>query len=611
MPSGLTDEQAIRLLEQCVNQAERRHAQKVLNWLTNYKAYRGVLRGVADRWRSRLAPKYGFQILETLYCNIAEENPRVKILPLNAGSVHGARCMTKIRNYQRTKDYWAEKLPFYGKQGLIMGGSPMKISWDQQVVQSRGRRYTTDPVTGLTVEEWYEGPLMLKDQPTFTPHDVTDFLPDPHASRIDECGWVIFRYWVSYDQLYELRERKGENGEPLGVYKNVEDLKETRNGVASGQATAMPLDESAKHDRDGQIEVLELWSRDFLLAWGNRRVLLRNQGHPYQHRQIPAVYFSSNPDLYSIDGISEMEVIRDLQWAVWFFLNQRIDNTRLLNNAIILTLNPDADTDLYEFKPGAIWPVDSPNDIDVWTPDHNIVEVSIQAEEQLKSDMMNLTSAIPTLSGAWEGADPQTATEVNTQQALAAQRLKVKKMLLNGSLRRAELQAIALNQQLMSAPIEHRISKGEDDYDFEQLTPAEIALGEFDASVLDGDESALRMQERAEANEMLGALATEILPICQAFGVQPNVVPILEKWASSYGFPDGAEIFHQLPPGVQAALQAASMQGGGGAGPAPLAGGAPPGPGQPLLPPGNGQPEPQTPPSHVLNGPGGPIPFPQ
>jgi hypothetical protein len=60
----------------------------------------------------------------------------------------------------------------------------------------------------------------------------------------------------------------------------------------------------------------EIWTDDQLVVIGNGQVLLRRQPNPYWHGKKPIVIAQTRPDLFEMVGVSETELVDDLQQAL-------------------------------------------------------------------------------------------------------------------------------------------------------------------------------------------------------------------------------------------------------------------------------------------------------
>lgn len=474
------------------------------------------------------------------------------MLPNGPDDVLGAKALEKLIALQRKRDRFDFKQAIFVKQALIMGLSPGKVSWDYRYGPTTKKEFTPIMGGGFQVSEVVDQ-VKECDQPTFTPVPVEDFLWDPSASNLDQAAFVCYRTWTTMEHLREM--------EAAGVYSNIDDL--TENG--GGRQDALQ-DTFIQRDRKNRIEIVEFWKRDRLIVLANRSVVIRDEPNLFWHGKLPFVVASPNPDLYSLEGLSDVDLVLDLQAARWELLNQTIDNTRLLNNAIIMARDTIDDPDKLKFAPGELWLVADPAEVLMWTPNHNVTTSALEMDERLARDFQDITGAIPYLSGAGEGSvDQNTATGINIIQSMAGKRIVAKRNMIYDAYREIGLQWIALNQQLLSAPERMRIET-EEGFDFPVITPQDIQC-ECDYDIEDAAESLNRQQERQEALALWNAIVPQMQLLAQG-GAPINAKEPVLKLLSSFDVKNPEAWLGQLPPMV-------------GGQPIPGSGQVPPGAGQP------------------------------
>jgi hypothetical protein len=502
---------------------ERPHTTFVTEADRRYRAYRGVLEDSAEAavFPVREHPAYAFQVIETMAASLLDPRPRwrLRVAPRMASPAEiekyraGTRANEILLNDQLSNDHFAEKQRTYSLQGLITGITAGRSSWRFEEVVARSREpyqhNIPHPVTGLP---WVSIPMMrdveqlevVHDDPTFEPKDIRDLIWQDGAISLQRSDRITERDWYSFDELKRL--------EKAGYFENVDQLKESRNiaqQVGVNDREQGLTDEDRAKDR---IEVLTMWFRDAkapgglrVVSIGNRKVLLRDRPSPFWLERLehpfPFVVASSQPDLFKIPGISEVEVIKELQDMLWSLGSQRLSNLQLINNAVWL-LNKNSDNaDDFDVYPGAKNLVDDPQEIQQWSPNPIVATVSLEAEALLKADLQNIPGASPALLGQQQD-NTQTATEVSLVTSLAQRRLGVKKMQFGWSYMRMGEQWIALNQQYVR-----------EDRDIATTGPdGAIAWNEIKQDVIQGryrispeaiDESLVRQERRAEQQAKL------------------------------------------------------------------------------------------------------------
>ena len=541
------------------------HAQYVRNVDEWYKAYRGVLelRSRASEWRSKLAPSYIFQVVETLTANVVDPAPRWAVRPqprmasqeeiimLNAG----AKANELLLNEQIRIDHLAEKKSAFAKQAFIANMSVWKTYWKYEQGITRKQQVVTeqDSATGLMVQrvKRVESKGPVKDDPTAELVDVRDFVVHQGAVSLDKAQRVTHRCYYSFDELKRL-EQQGVYGPSAGG-ESVDILKDA--GSFKTDATTRETELFSSDRTKDQIEVLEQWRRQpdgslRVVAVGNRNVLLRDAPSPFWHNEFPFVICTPVPDIGRIPGISLVGQIADLQEAAWALLNQRMDNTELLNNAIVLIRDDLENTDQLEWAPGAQWFVQDPSQVRTLDVNPISAQISLAAEDKLKQDLQNIPGAAPSLLGQSDsGAGAQTATEVSITANLAQRRIQIMKQQFRWADARLGSQWLAMNQQFLS---NERVvqSIGRDGAAaWEKIHPLAIQ-GDYYLDLDSMDESLMRQERRAESQAKL-QVAIQALPafasMAQAGGPLLNLKAFMDDYLDAFNVDDTAKYYSNKP----------------------------------------------------------------
>ncbi len=257
-------------------------------------------------------------------------------------------------------------------------------------------------------------------------------------------------------------------------------------------------------------------------AIGNRKVLLRDQPSPFWHGQFPFVLCAPITDgVESIYGISVMDLVHDEQEAIWDLLNQRLDNTKLINNAVVLVRDDYENVEDFEIAPGAVNIVSDPSQVTFWTPPPQLAEISFAAEDRLKQDMQSISGASPALLGQTDSS-AQTATEISVNTTLAQKRIQFVNQQFKWGYADISQQRLELNQQFVT---ESRLVQkiGADGADaWHEIHPL-LLQGQFSIKIDEMDESLLRNERVAEAQATLQVMAS-ILPAGVTVQTVDNIV---------------------------------------------------------------------------------------
>lgn len=521
-PGAAAGESIVDYVLRLFHEDEGTHTTFVREADRRYRAYRGVLEDSAEAasFPVTATARYVFQVIETMAASLLDPRPRwkLRVAPRRADPANmamyraGTRANELLLNEQLSNDHFAEKQRTYALQGLITGITAGRSSWRYEEVQARSRQpyqhVIEHPVTG---RPWLSVPMTRKvaelevvhDDPTFEPKDIRDLIWQQGATSLQRSDRVTERDYYTFAELKRL--------EKAGYFEKVDQLKESRDVVTMTGANDREQGLTEEDRAKGRIEVLTMWFRDDsvegglrVVSIGNRKVLLRDRPAPFWLERLehpfPFIVCSSQPDLFKLPGISEVEVIKDIQDMLWSLASQRITNLQLINNAVWLLDKNASEIDLY---PGAQNFVDDPQEVQQWSPNPIVATVSLEAEALLKSDLQNIPGASPALLGQQiDSGGSQTATEVSLVTSLAQRRLGVKKLQYGWSYMRMGEQWIALNQQYVTE--DRSVSKlGPDgSQDFEEIRH-EILQGHYRIAAEQLDESLIRQERRAEQTSKL------------------------------------------------------------------------------------------------------------
>lgn len=556
-----------------------------------HKSYNGLMdkRSEAARWTSQLHPPVIHPMIETIVANLVDENLRVKVTPspkvnLAPNEIQDAQTNALIielmlGHFWRADRFNLQQRPFFLQQA-IAGMSVGQCSWLYEEGPRRYKRreladyYDENGVYLATIPqltEEYEDGVVLADHPHFEVVDVRDFFWPEAAKSLDDAPWVIHRKWYDYDELLALQK--------AGYYQNVEMLKESLDFTADESNREQALWKRSR--TKNRVEVLEFWSHDKMCALGNRVVPLREvYENQFWHGKKPFVVCSSMPDLFTIPGKSEVELVCDLQEMLWEFTNQRIDNVRLLNNFMLKVRSDYEDLDNFEFGPGQILEVDDTSQVDPLVPPYQVGQISLESEDRLMGQIQNITGGGLFMSGANNGTqiDQTTATGVSIVTSLAQKRLAFKKYIATLSLAEKAWFDIKNAQQFLEDDTLLHIVGADGATHFLQMS-AEDIQGEFVVELEPMSESLMRQERRAEANALTQMLVS-MAPVASAVGQPLNIQEIIKHLLEAYDIQDTGRFFSQQPQAQMAA--GAPSPGQSGQPPTAQSSGgvtAPPGPG--------------------------------
>lgn len=543
---------------------KRPHDKFVKDVETWYRGFYGVIeqRSTAADWTNKHAPRYAHQVIETLCANVVDPKPRwdVRAQPSMADAAHlavlreGAKANELLLGEQIECDHFAEKQMVFSKQAMIAGLSVFKTYWRYEEREVR-RQAVVHKADG------YGNPVPVLssiasngayDNPTAEVVDVRDWIPHQGAVSLDRAMRVTHRVWYTFDELKQL-EARGIYGKEAGG-ESVDKLKESRDFGAEASSREKDLFESDR--TKDKIEVLEMWRKErdgslSVKSIGNRNVLLRDRPSPFWHGQFPFVVCTPIPDATQrIPGISPMALIVDLQEAAWTLLNQRLDNTDLLNNAV-WAVNSDLVDDIDQVvgrRPGSLVEVNGPVEeaVKQMQVDPMPAQISIQSEEMLKSDIQNIPGASPTLLGQ---SDPsaQTATEISLTTSLAQRRIALMKQQFKWAYKRVGEQFMAMNQQFVNAPRMVERIGADGARAFAEIQPL-LLQGDYYIALEAMDQSLIRQERLAEAQARL-QVAANTAQFFVGLGLPaPNLRKYMDDCLEAAGIDDKDAYYTAAPP---------------------------------------------------------------
>ncbi len=585
-------------IEKKLGEAMSSHAYFVKKAEQGYRAYQGVLESSSDaaKWNHQVHPPYAFNLLETIVANTIEEGLRFSCKPapqvtgrsledLQKMLLQGEVCESLLRHEHRIDGMDEKQRPLYLEQA-ITGRGWAKSYWN--LTQGSVKRQGVVDVEHYDDDENYLGTLptiteitedrVLRDHSTTEILDSRDVILHESAKSLQpwEPGGaqhLFHRGWYSYEQLLMQQE--------AGYLKNVEYLKEN-NRSHDGEMGDREQHLFQVNRTKDLIEVMEYWCFEkgtvYRTIIGERHVLLREKEEsPFWHGGYPFLLCRSMPIPFSLNGMSEIELIRELQEILWELMNQRLDNVELINNAIMLIRSDVDDPDAFEHYPGARWQIDGDVNSSVapLVPPYQVADVSLQSEALLKGDLQNVTSAAPFAAGTETASvDQKTATGASIVMSAAQKRLQAKKYQSQFALRDEANMRLKNCQQFISGTrVVHET--GPDGLDAFREIDILTLQDEFVFELEPMGESTMREQRRAESTQITQVLL-QAMPVGAAVGEPISFKEVIKAFLKDWGREDYEKYFSAKP--SAAGAMAAGSPGAAGAPPGAGQAGAPEGP---------------------------------
>jgi hypothetical protein len=304
----------------------------------------------------------------------------------------------------------------------------------------------------------------------------------------------------------------------------------------------------------------------------NRSALLSHRTKfPFFFESPPFVACTTQSDLFKVVGISQVEKVMALQEMIWDVANQRLDNLRLLNNAIFY-FRPDLeDPDSYQFEPGAQWPMEDPTQVGQWAPNPIPAEISLGAEALMKGDMQNLAGGFPFSSGSdSQFVDQKTATGASIVTQLAQRSIDMAKKASYEAWEQVGQQRMIMNQQFIREPSVAPVLGLDGEEELKVIMP-ELLQGDFNFEIEPIADALAKQEEQASA-QALFQLGLSAVPVVAALAAQGqatmiNVDALWEDTLKSFGKEDKARYFKSTAPAMPPPAPGAGQGQGGGAAP--------------------------------------------
>lgn len=539
------------------------HAAFVRHYERGERAYRGVLSVASNaaKWRHKYHPPYAFNLLETIIGNQVEMGLRMHVKPAPKVGLdqqtaqqlldQTAAIEDLIRQEHRIDEMDLKQRPLF-LTSAIGGRGVLKSYWN----------YTTGSVkrqgiSNVPVEDGYGNQIMvptiaeieengvIHDHSTSEIVDPRDFIVHESARSLDPFSpggaqYVFHRCWYSKEQLKML--------EASGFFSNVDQLGDTRD--FQGQETSNRETQVFQANRRKDlIEVLEYWKLENGIVKrayvGNRTVLLRDlEDNPFWHGTYPFVVCSSMPQPFSTIGMSDIELVGEIQEMIWEIGNQRLDNTELVNNAVYLIRNDVQDPDSFEFYPGARWGVEDPGQVQALQPPYQLIQATLETESLLKGDLQNVSQSAPFAGGTQTSTvDQTTATGASIVMNAAQEALASKTYQAHQALRQeAQMRLKNCQQFITDERLIHLVGPG-GAHAFRSIDPLSIQ-GDFIVELDPTNQAQMDQERKATAGNLLSLMQQSYVN-SYISGTPIDLHAVLMYVLREWGLEDEADAFFE------------------------------------------------------------------
>lgn len=502
-----------------------------------YKSFEGRLdvTDSAAEWQSQLHPPYVNHIVETTLAGLVDQRFSYRVRPADRfydpGEyemvAQGAKAHERLHRCQLKQDSFNDLMRPFALQNSIAGLSITKTYWVTRKVSKARLELQYDEASGAPrMVPTERKPTVVYDGPTTELVDVRDFFWHEAAPSLDRARWVAHRVWLSKEECSQQ--------EKAGRFKNTALLSAKQTGAEE------PNDRDSDYrDRTkDMVEVLEIWYQTDdgirTVTLGNRSVeLVSDRENPFWHGQYPFTACSTQPGLFVVEGVSQVEKIAHLQNALWSLTNQTIDNVHLINNMIYAIRSDVQDPDAFPFEPGARWMVDDPSQVTSFAPNVAIGEVALPHMTRLEQQMQNLAGSQPFTTTSEGTLNASTATQAALVTDLASRSIQAQKNQLYLAYGKIGQLRTELNQQFVRVPVVVSELGIDNRQEFSTILPP-MLQGDYLFDVEPMAESQMRAERRAEAQGKLQMILTAVpvlAQLAQAGAAKfPNVDRYVQDW---------------------------------------------------------------------------------
>jgi len=449
----ISDARLIELVD-----ARRQHSQrynqgifsKLQRW---YDTYRGVWSGRMAQFRNNVNIPFTFAMIQSDVARKVQTSfgtwPLVGFEGYDPLDVARAKKNEVLISAQMKDCDSVVKACDFFLEADICGTGIARIGWKQLRRMNRYRKLES-VAPGLQIPVMNESMATLFDGPDWEVVDRLDFWQPQGKTRIPDMPWVIHRYYIDMDDLYDDANSDMPYFDPgaigqLGRYplqgqaatefsvRRVSYRNEYDYQARQSERFAKPVEVWEMHGLVPREFVPEDGVRHRCIAIGNGRVVMKNRESALGNQQLPFVSFAPMPDPYSFDGVAKTEVAFGPQQTANRLANQKLDALDILIDPMyVANSQANLNTQHLFTRSGRILLVDGPADdtsIRPLTPDMRGLQAAYTEIGQLFQMMQLGTGETETLLGGPSGSSRETARGFLGRQENALTRLAMESRL--------------------------------------------------------------------------------------------------------------------------------------------------------------------------------------
>jgi hypothetical protein len=399
-------------------------------------------------WRPNPIVNYIAYIVDSKAPQITNQRPSGLILPTSSEDEEAAKLFTQITEVISDRVNLDERIDELVRTGLLMGTGFLKVYWDNSLEGG-----------SLAKLNIWKGDVAIDNV------DPTSIYPDPQATSIDECRFIIYAVPKSIKWVEE----------KFGVKVDPESATE-------GEVYNRMSNNYTKN----RCMMYEYWYREngtinCIYAAGGK--ILKKIPNIYKHGRYPFVPFIAKKNRKSLWGIGEPKNIINNQKLINKLLEIPTTSALLTSNPIAL-VNPNSGIDPKKWtnKPGQVWTTRDINNAVKWLQPPSVSGDVYNGLERL----ITLTEKMSGVYDAATGNTPQGITAATAIQLLQEQAsLPVKGITRNlfNTLKEVYEQMMELIKENYTETRYIRITNEQGQHEFLKFKGSEFAEIDFDLKV--------------------------------------------------------------------------------------------------------------------------------
>jgi hypothetical protein len=342
-----------------------------------------------------------------------------------------ASLLGKVVSSQMKRMGFEYEMRDFVKQGLVTGYSVGKVYW---VRQSQRRVTSTveqhpfvanEPDLGAYhVEIPQEVDEVTINEPRFEVVNVLDFAWPLYAKSLNDAKAVWQRRWLTMEELQAKAEQ--------GVYQNIEQIEPSDGNrwtqaydpqfSAQGLTATPPLTQTNVDltDADALIEVWERWADDRLTVIASRRICIRDEPNPFDHKRKPFIDFTPMPRPFQLQGMSIIDTINDINESLSTLMRQISDAITLIVNPVYKSTG-GVDWGNFVMQPGAHLDLDDTEDVQPLIQPNVDLAAALQWRQAYQQDMQRYSGVFDIEGGfSSAGRTPRRASRRSSSRRRCA-----------------------------------------------------------------------------------------------------------------------------------------------------------------------------------------------